>query len=441
MKKQCSLLLAAGMSAAILLTGCQKAEAQPEQAVQNGGFAPSMDTAAQLELTVYGSWSNFEALEAVALDWNEIYPNVTISYSKIDDYNKQLDAIVTAAEKPDMVLFGTTDYYANKDAIADALVDLSDVGLDTSAYQDGVLASTMYNGKMVVVNWGMQTTGFIVNEDLLAKCGLSVPSTHEEFLDVCSKLKAEGYVPLQGCYLNTYTCMLKNDRNARMAKEADQDALYQRFEAAEPGCGAYFDPEFETMFELLENGYIDPDLDMSIEDIYEYSILHFFEGNTPFFSSTAETVSGMKKRESKSEAFTNNPFSYSFVSLPVEADTPVLSISTLQGLAAVSGAQNEEWAKEFLRFMCSADELNKMAETKGVPALTKNSSQDHRFAFLQETALENRINSNEYPVLQLIDGAFNDTLWHIATGDLTTVQDAEKDFEERVASYNAAQNS
>ena len=35
----------------------------------------------------------------------------TISYSKIDGCNKQLDAIVTAAEKSDVVLFGTTDYY------------------------------------------------------------------------------------------------------------------------------------------------------------------------------------------------------------------------------------------------------------------------------------------------------------------------------------------
>ncbi len=72
-KKQCPLLLAAGMSAAIFFTGCQKAETQPEQAAQNGRSAPSMDTAAQQELTVYGSWSNFEA---VALDWNKIYPNI-----------------------------------------------------------------------------------------------------------------------------------------------------------------------------------------------------------------------------------------------------------------------------------------------------------------------------------------------------------------------------
>ena len=38
-------------------------------------------------------------------------PTFTISYSKIDGCNKQLDAIVTAAEKSDAVLFGKTDYY------------------------------------------------------------------------------------------------------------------------------------------------------------------------------------------------------------------------------------------------------------------------------------------------------------------------------------------
>jgi hypothetical protein len=32
-------------------------------------------------------------------------------FTPIDGCNKQLDAIVTAAEKSDVVLFGTTDYY------------------------------------------------------------------------------------------------------------------------------------------------------------------------------------------------------------------------------------------------------------------------------------------------------------------------------------------
>lgn len=42
-------------------------------------FSPSLDKEASVTISVNGSWSNFEALEAVAADWNEIYPNVNIS--------------------------------------------------------------------------------------------------------------------------------------------------------------------------------------------------------------------------------------------------------------------------------------------------------------------------------------------------------------------------
>ena len=45
-----------------------------------------MDTAAQQELTVYGSWSNFEA---VALDWNKIYPNICNGVQR--EHNKKLN--------------------------------------------------------------------------------------------------------------------------------------------------------------------------------------------------------------------------------------------------------------------------------------------------------------------------------------------------------------
>ena len=35
----------------------------------------------------------------------------------------------------------------------------------------------------------------------------------------------------------------------------------------------------------------------------------------------ADTVSGTKKRESQSEAFTKSPFNYSFVPIPLTADS------------------------------------------------------------------------------------------------------------------------
>lgn len=43
----------------------------------------------------------------------------------------------------------------------------------------------------------------------------------------------------------------------------------------------------------------------------------FFEGNVPFLVCDTEKVSGMKKRESKSAAFSANPFEYEFTFAPM----------------------------------------------------------------------------------------------------------------------------
>ena len=180
-------------------------------------------------------------------------------------------------------------------------------------------------------------------------------------------LAENGYVPLSGPYRNFYALLMQNDRNLKISKEADQAALYERFHACEAGCGAYFEEEFARLFELMDSGYIDHEVNIRVEDIYEKAISFFFEGKTPFFAVTTETVSGMKKRETKSEAFMANPFEYEFVSLPIVNETPALSIDGVQGLALVSGAKNEEWAKEFMRFVCTRTELERMADVKGMP--------------------------------------------------------------------------
>lgn len=419
------------------LTGCgtSAAPASSQADAKSESFVPSMDTSAKLTIEVCGSWSNFEALEAAAADWNEIYPNVLINYTRISDYNKELDGMVSGHDKPDIVTFGTTAYYENKEHLAGQLMDLSDIGLDTSVFRSGVLSSAMYDGRMLALNWGMQASGFVVNNDLLESLGLEVPTTHEDFLKVCEALKQAGYTPIQGCYINVYPHLLKNDRDTRIAAEADQNALYEMFDKVEPGCGKYFEPEFETMFQLKEAGYFDHDVNMGIEDIYDASIMHFFEGKTPFFCSNTELVSGMKKRESKSEAFTANPFSYSFVSLPVESETPALSQSTIVGLSIIRDAPHADWAAEFLRFVCSEEELNKMAAVKGVPGLTNSAQEDDRFASLSNLPSENVIDAGSYPVINLIDKPFEDTVWRIATGEYTTVEEAEKGFEEPMANY------
>lgn len=440
MKRILHRLAALALSAA-LLTGCQAAAPAASSATaEASSFVPSLDTSTTTTIEVRGSWSNFEALDAIADDWNQIYPNVAINYTKVDEYNKHLADLLDTEDRPDLVVYGINTYYADKDTVKSHLVDLNTLGLDTSVYAEDALNLCMDDGKMLALNWGMQAPGFIVNKTLLESLGLNIPQTHEEFTAACKTLREAGYVPLQGCYINVYSDLVQNDRNLRLEQEEDHEALYQKFSTAEPGCGEYFAPEFETLFTLLQNGDIDHKTNQSVEDIYQASILHFFEGNCPFFCTNAETVSGMKKRESKSEAFTASPFEYEFVSLPVENDTPALSISALDGLALVSGSKNEAWGAEFLRFVCSEEELNKLAQTKGVPALTQNRSTDPRFAQIAKVPAENRVIEADHPVIQLITVPYDDTMWDIAEGNVSSVEEAEADFEARLADWLSQQS-
>ena len=145
--------IAALVLAAAMLSGCQAAPAaQSTASASEAGFTPPLDTSASAVIDVRGSWANFEALEAVADDWNEIYPNVTVNYTRVDEYNKHLASILQTDDRPTLVVFGADAYYTDKDAVEDSLVDLNTIGLDTSAYADGALALGTVDDKLLTLN-------------------------------------------------------------------------------------------------------------------------------------------------------------------------------------------------------------------------------------------------------------------------------------------------
>lgn len=430
--------IASGLSAALLITslcGCNSSGMDSGN-IQEKEFVPSLDTSTKTTIEVKGSWSNFEALEAVAADFNEIYPDVTISYTRVDDYTNMLSTIVTGADKPELVMFDVNGYYKNKSEIVTNLVDLSDIGLNTDVLDGNLNVCSSADGKFCALNWGNKTTGFVVNKKLLSELGVEIPTTHEEFLNACSALKSKGYTEIVGCNDSIYKNILNNDTKYRIHNLDNCDSVLNQLSNASDGCGKIFEKEFKQMFELVDNKYIDYNKNEEITDIYEASILYFFEGKTPFLCFDTEGFSGMKKLESKSETFTANPFEYEFVSLPVENDVPVLSVTHLAGLAAVSGSKEEELAKEFLRFTCSKTEIEKMAEVKGVPSSTKDSKTDSRFEQYNEIEAVRKVNPVSSEKLALADEAFAYTLEKIATGETNNVEEAETFFEQYLKSVN-----
>ena len=77
-KLLCAILI---LCTLVSLTACAK---KPEEETA-AGFKPSLDTGTSCRINVVGSYDNFEALEAEFDRFNEIYPNVQLSYGKLDD--------------------------------------------------------------------------------------------------------------------------------------------------------------------------------------------------------------------------------------------------------------------------------------------------------------------------------------------------------------------
>ena len=100
----------------------------------------------------------------------------------------------------------------------------------------------------------------------------------------------------------------------------------------------------------------------------------FFEGNVPFWVCDTEKVSGMKKRESKSEAFSANPFEYEFTFAPMGDNGVYEYIEPWYGFAVNKDGSNSDYALEFLRFMAREDQLNTPASVKGVHQRAKSTA-------------------------------------------------------------------
>ena len=222
---------------------------------------------------------------------------------------------------------------------------------------------------------------------------------------------------------------MNNDWNYRLeSQQADLAALAR----GDEGSGSFFDPEYETMLELKAKGYVDLDVNNAIPDVYEGSILAFFEGDVPFLAFNSEGFSGMAKRESKSEHFSAQPFDYAFAVIPVSGEEAAISAGFLPGLALVEGSANQDWGAEFLRFLCQKSELDKMADVKGVPAVTLDSAGDARFAQLDTVPAARRVNQDISSDHSWVDECMQRCLDGILRGNLEDVEAARAHYERSI---------
>ncbi|MBR6076470.1 MAG: carbohydrate ABC transporter substrate-binding protein, partial [Victivallales bacterium] len=293
------------------------------------------------------------------------------------------------------------------------------LGIDLSCIRENLLKKDA-NGQVLSVPVYTTTYGMLVNEDIFAKKKLTVPTTYAELLSVCETLKKAGY----------------NDPILAYSKDSG-DLLYPLFfpyfcgqiqgnEAAlkelnemKPEAGKYMRDALTLVADFMGHGYLDLKSCGALKDNYDAVILRFFEGDVPMMLASGNTVSGTKKRESKSEAFTARPFKYSFHPVP-STDKGGYFVNAISiGFGVNKHSKNLEMANEFMRFLVCTDELNQMAKAKRMVTPCADMSLDSVYAPFQNLDGRRFINISELGVNGGVSSQISKAGWQVSLGKMT----------------------
>ena len=428
MKKTMCMFLALLMILGLAACGSEK------QAVTTvEGFRPALDPSVKSHISVVGGYDNFEALEAEFDRFNDYYPNVELVYTKVDDYSNMIGTVLNGNDAPDIYvnyswMYGREQYKASIDH-AENLADPA-LGLDLDCIRSNIILKTD-DGRLPMVPVFSNTYGMLVNNSLFEKEGLSVPATYQELVAVCEAFREKGYAnPMMGFSrketTSLFTLTVYPFFCGTVAHNAD---AVTKLNALDASAGEYMRPSLEKLVQFLNDGCVDLDACAEIENNYDAVILRFFEGDIPMMLCSGDAVSGTKKRESRSEAFIANPFTYTFAPVPMSDEgANFLDMPNLQ-FSVNKDSSNLDMANEFMRFLITPRELNEMAQNKGLISPTKDLSFNSMYAALGAVP-EARILSPE--VFGLTDDAviqLRQAGYLVGTGAMT--------IDEAVAAYGS----
>ena len=381
MKKTMCMFLAVLMILRLAACGSEK------QAVTTvEGFRPALDPSVKSHISVVGGYDNFEALEAEFDRFNDYFPNVELAYTKVDDYSNMIGTVLNGNDAPDIYvnyswMYGREQYKASIDH-AENLADPA-LGLDLDCIRSNIILKTD-DGRLPMVPVFSNTYGMLVNNSLFEKEGLSVPATYQELVAVCEAFREKGYAnPMMGFSrketTSLFTLTVYPFFCGTVAHNAD---AVTKLNALDASAGEYMRPSLEKLVQFLNDGCVDLDACAEIENNYDAVILRFFEGDVPMMLCSGDAVSGTKKRESRSEAFIANPFTYTFAPVPMSDEgANFLDMPNLQ-FSVNKDSSNLDMANEFMRFLITPRELNEMAQNKGLISPTKDLSFNSMYAAL-----------------------------------------------------------
>ncbi len=199
------LLVAAMLTSMLTLFSCNNNKVAPDFVMPENGF----DTSKKITITFYHTMgSNLrDVLDDYIVEFNKIYPNITINHEQVgsyDDVRKTISTEITVGNQPNIAycypdhvaLYNmanavqTLDSLIDSDkAIGDGIIGLTQAQKDDfikGYYDEGMQFG---DGKMYTLPLSKSTEVLYYNKTFFEKHNLEVPQTWDELEALCAKIK------------------------------------------------------------------------------------------------------------------------------------------------------------------------------------------------------------------------------------------------------------
>lgn len=344
MKKQIVLLLSAAMTMSIASSGSVYADS-------------SQDSGTVMSLSVSGTESDayIQGLKKLVADFNaenEYGVTIETEFLATSDYKTKLSTTMASDTEPD--IFNTYELgflgnYVNGNKVIN-LQEYLDADPDWAAsFNGGVLEQVTYDGDVYAIPFAQCIAVMYYNTAIFDEYGLSVPTTYEEYCNVCDTLLENGITPV---------ALASTSDDAWLVSQYIQQlsngiAGYGLFDSLNNGTGSWNDPAFikaaELFQEEIEKGYFEKGFTGVGND--EARVI-FQNGQAAMYFNGTWEVPSLSDENYSAEAANISCFA-----MPaVDPANKNISMGALDGSFAISkNCKNVDAAIAFLKMLTSTE--------------------------------------------------------------------------------------
>ncbi len=211
-KKLIALVLASAMTFSLALTGCGGDSGNSgEESTGSGGSADSGSAGGATEVTFWTLNTRQNAVDPIVEEFNSAHDDikVTVSYYDTDGIKDACKVAASSKTLPNMWFnWGGSlgGFYAENGLTYDLTQYAQDNNWSDKFTQTSMDLCTL-DGKLSGYPTSFNVLGIYYRKDIFKDNNIEVPTTFEEFEEVCAKLKENGITPISTAGLNGWHTM------------------------------------------------------------------------------------------------------------------------------------------------------------------------------------------------------------------------------------------